>query len=181
MRVLSVWIASATMSHIRRMCSRMSSGRPLSGPLHRHERLALVLRPVGGLAQVAAHPLGALLHVPHARQVLVQLGAVVLADAAAQAGRFPADAVQDALHAPAAAVLEQAVERQRGIDLAGNGRIRALPGDVRAIGHREVRLVVAGQRLLAGQHQTRLDRVLPDARGQHLIHADAAVQHGALA
>ena len=39
--------------------------------------------------------------------------------------------------------------------------------------------MVAGEGLLTGQHQARLNRVLPDARGEHLIHADAAMQHGA--
>ena len=44
-RVLSVWKASAMMSHISRMCSRMSSGRPLSGRFIASDGLATARRP----------------------------------------------------------------------------------------------------------------------------------------
>ena len=40
--------------------------------------------------------------------------------------------------------------------------------------------MVAGHRLLARQHDARLRRVLPDAIGDHLIHADAGVDDRAL-
>ena len=78
---------------------------------------------------------------------------------------------------PAALVVEQAVEGQRRIDLHRHRRVGVLPGDVRAVGHREVRLVVAGDRLLAAQHQARLRRLFAEAGGEHLVHADAAAQH----
>ena len=65
-------------------------------------------------------------------------------------------AVEDALVALAAAVLEQAVERQRRIDLHRHRRVGALPRDVRAVRHREVGLVVAGDRLLAAEDHARL-------------------------
>ena len=44
---------------------------------------------------------------------------------------------------------------------------------------REIRLVVAAHRLLAAEDEARLKRLLPDAVGEHLIHADAAAEHGA--
>src|SRR2546426_6644019 len=41
-------------------------------------------------------------------------------------------------------------------------RIRSLPGDVGAVGHREVGLVVSGHRLLASQNDTGLRSILAD-------------------
>ena len=158
-RVLSVWKPRAMRSHISRMCSRMSSGRPFSG-----RGIAS-----GGLAASGGAGLGGLLLGPQrhdpaldladAGQVFVELRPVAGADPPAQAGGFLADAVKDALVATAATVVEQGVEGQRRIDLHRHRRGGALPGDVRAVGHREVRLVVAGDRLLASEDQARLDRL----------------------
>ena len=39
--------------------------------------------------------------------------------------------------------------------------------------------MVAGDRLLAPQHEARLRGLFAQARGEHLIHADAPAQHGA--
>ena len=40
--------------------------------------------------------------------------------------------------------------------------------------------MVSGEGLLAGKHEARLYVVLPDLSGENLLHADAAVEHGAL-
>ena len=179
-RVLSVWKPRATMSHISRMCSRMSSGRPLSGrfivdagrPRSRARPSA-----VSFAARIARD---ALLDLADAGEILVELGPVAGADLPAQAGGLLADAVEDALVALAAAVVEEAVEGERGVDLHRHRRGRALPGDVRAVGHREVGLVVAGDRLLAAQDHAGLDGLLAEVVGEHLVHADAALELGAL-
>ena len=89
-------------------------------------------------------------------------------------------AIENAHVAQAAAILEQVVPGQRRVDFDRHRRIRTLPGDVRAVGHREVGLVVAGHRLLAGQHDAGLRRVLADAIGDHLVDADARLDDGAL-
>src|SRR4029077_13853988 len=57
---------------------------------------------------------------------------------------------------------------------------RVAPGNVRAIGHREIRFVIAGKRLLAAEDEARLRRFLGKASGKHLVHTDAALEHGAL-
>src|SRR5207244_4901366 len=115
-----------------------------------------------------------------AAQVFVQPGPVGGADLPAQACGLLTDAVQDALVALAAAVVEQAVERQGRVNFHWHRRGRVLPGDVRTVGHREVRLVVAGDRLLAAQDHARLHGLLPDVPSEHLVHADAALQLGSL-
>ena len=75
------------MSHISRVCSRKSSGRPLAGRSIVNERAVRVLGAVLGLVLVVAHALDALLHFAHAGQVFVQLGLSVGADLPAQARR----------------------------------------------------------------------------------------------
>src|SRR5262249_3172849 len=84
------------------------------------------------------------------------------------------DAIKDAERPPAPLVVEETVERERWVDLHRHRRARILPGDMGAVGHREVRLVVAGDRLLASQHEARLCRLLAEMGRQHLIDADAA-------
>ena len=173
-RVLSVWKPRAMRSHISRMCSRMSSGRPLSGR-------GIVS---GGPAPVA----GAARRRPPSRsrigatrfstsRTLVRYSSSLARSPALtrrlRPGGLVADAVEDALVPLAAAVVEQAVEGQRRVDLHRHRRGRALPGDVRAVRHREVRLVVAGDRLLAAEDHARLDGLLAQVPGQHLVDADA--------
>ena len=88
-------------------------------------------------------------------------------------------AVENAEVQQAAAVVEQVVPGERRINFHRHRRIRALPGDVRTVGQREVRLVIARHGLLAGQHDARLRRIVADAIGDHLIDADARVDDGA--
>ena len=160
------------MSHISRICSRMSSGSPLSGRF-----IATSGRPRSRafsdrrLLNVAGR-FDALLNLANAGQIFVELPLVAGADLPAQAGGLLAHAVQNALVPLAAMVVEQAVERQRRIFLQRHRRGRILPRDIRAVGHREIRLVIAGGRLLAAQHQARLHGLFAQAIGEHLIHAD---------
>src|SRR6266480_3115396 len=53
-----------------------------------------------------------------------------------------------------------------------------MPGDMRAVGHREVGLVVAGDRLLATKYQASLRCLVAKAAREHLVHADAALEYG---
>ena len=118
-------------------------------------------------------------------EVLVELAAVVLADPIPQGAGVVGDEVEDApvVDAGAAAGLgaEEAVEGELGVDLAGDGRGRARPGDVRAVepGVADVGVDAGGHRLDAelergdrGQHA--------DPPGRELVHRHAAgVQVGA--
>ena len=139
-------------------------GQAVVGPLHRDERAVPVAwrgpRPVSLLGRMRSTRFST-------SRTLVRYSSSLARSAELTCRLRPAalscDAVEDALVAPAAAVVEQAVERQRRIDLHRHRRVGALPGDVRAVRHREVRLVVAGDRLLAPQDQARLRRVLADA------------------
>ena len=148
-------------------------GQAVVGPGHRGDGPAAVPARARRPSLRGPHRLGALLDLADARQVLVELGPVAGADLAAQARGLLADAVEDALVAPAPAVVEEAVEGQRRVDLHRHRRGRVLPGDVRAVRHREVRLVVAGDRLLAAQDHARLDGLLAQVPGEHLVDADA--------
>ena len=76
--------ASAMMSHIRRVCSRKSSGKPLSGRFIVNSGRPLSAGPLLGLVLVGAHPLDALFDVAHAGQIFVQLRLVGRTDLAAQ-------------------------------------------------------------------------------------------------
>ena len=51
---------------------------------------------------------------------------------------------------------------------------------MRAVGHREIALVVSSDGLLTAQHEAGLDRVLPNLIRQDLIHANAAPEYRAL-
>ncbi len=158
----------------------MSSGKPVVGPGHRQCRPAAIVGPVVGPVLLGAGAVHPLLDFANAGQVLVELGLIRVADLALQSGGLVLDAVEDAGRPPAFLVVEEAVEGQRRVDLHRHRRVRILPGDVRAVGHREIGLVVAGDRLLASQHQARLCRLLAQMSGQHLIDADAAAQHRSL-
>ena len=134
-----------------------------------------------GLVLVDAQPLDALLDLAHAGQVLVELGLVARADlaaAASSARSFTRSRMLLLRRLPRFS--NRLSNASDGYTSFGTGDVGALPGDVRAVGHREVRLVVAGHRLLAAQHHARLQRLLADVVGEHLVHADAAVEIGAL-
>ena len=128
-----------------------------------------------------AHALDALFHFAHAGRD-IRRACSCRVELICAAERFGAvlHAVEDADVPQAAAVVEQVVPGERGIHFHGHRRIGRLPGDVRAVGQREVGLVVAGHGLLAGQHDAGLRRVVAHVVGDHLIHADAGVDDGAL-
>ena len=67
-----------------------------------------------------------------------------------------------------------------GYTSIGTGEVGARPRDVRAVGHREVGLVVAGDRLLAAQDHARLGGRLAEVAGEQLVDADPALQLGPL-
>ena len=158
----------------------MSSGRPLSGRGMVEGGAPAVLGSVVGPVFHRAGALDPLLDFADAGQVLVELGPIGLADLAAEVGGVLLHAVQDAQRPLAPLVVEEAVEGQRRIDLHRHRRERVLPGDVRAVRHREVGLVVAGDRLLAAQDEARLRRLLAEPAGEHLVHAHAALEHRSL-
>ena len=169
------------MSHISRMCSRMSSGRPLSG-----RGIVTAGRP-RSRAWSSARSLSARVRSTRfsTSRTLVRYSSSLarsarltcrLRSAACSLTRSRMLSV-----APAALVVEEAVEGQRRVDLHRHRRVGVLPGDVRAVGHREVRLVVAGDRLLAAQHQARLRRSLrPRCAASTWSMLTPPVQHGPL-
>ena len=170
----------AMMSHISRACSRRSSGKPFAGRsientgrffcLARSSALSLFFR----MPSTRFSTSRTLVRYSSSLALSVEL--IWLAESRG----VVLHAIEDAHVAQAAAVLEQVVPGQRRIDFVRHRRIRALPGDVRAVRHREVGLVVAGHRLLASQHDAGLRRVLADAVGDHLVDGDAGLDDGAL-
>ena len=159
----------------------VEGGEETEGGIHRKKRgLVLLLGQILRLVLVLPHAIDALLHFAHAGQILVQLGFVVRADRPAEAFGVILHAIENAHVSKAAAVLKKVVEGQRGVDFIRHRRVRSLPGDVRAVGHREVRLVVSGHRLLASQNDAGLRGILADTIGDHLIHGDARFDDGAL-
>ena len=151
-------------------------GQAVVGPGHGDHGPIAALGVVAGPVHVGPRPLHAPLHLADAGEVFIQLGPVGAADLPLQRRGLVADPVEDARGPPAALVIEQAVEGQRRIDLHRHGRVGVLPGNVRAVGHREIGLVIAGDRLFAAEHQARLRRVFLEVSGQDLIHAGAAAQ-----
>ena len=146
------------------------------GTFHGQRRTVLQPRQVFRFLLAHAHALDARFDFADARQVLIELLPVSGTDLAAQRQRVVADAIEDAQVAKAPAILEQRVERQRRIDFVRHRRLGVLPRDVRAVGQREVRLVVARHRLFAGEHHARLQRLVADAAGDHLIDRNAGVE-----
>ena len=169
------------MSHMSRMCSRISSGKPLSGRgivsvrAARDPRAAIV-----GLRFLDARAADPLLDLAHAGEILIELRLVGPADLPGKLAGMLLDAVENADRSLAPLVVEQAVERQRRVDFHRHRRKRVLPGDVRAIGHREVALVIARDRLFAAEHQAGLGRLFSKLAGEHLVHADPSLQDGPL-
>jgi hypothetical protein len=108
-------------------------------------------------------------------QVFVQFAFVGGADLAAELVGAVLDSVKNTEVAKVAAILEEAVEGERGIDFVGDGRIGALPGDVGTVGVGVIGFVIAGHRLLAGKDHAGLGGVLADVVGEDLVHAGAAV------
>ena len=155
-------------------------GQAVIGAVHGDHRPAASPGVVGGFLLNAAHAVHALFHLAHAVEIFVELGMVGGADLSVEASGVLLDAVEDTLGATAAAVFKQAVERERRVDLHRDGRVRVLPRDVRTVGHREIRLVITGDGLFAAEDETGLSRLVAEARREDLIHADAAVEDGAL-
>jgi hypothetical protein len=96
-------------------------GQAVVGPFHGEERLAGFAGGVGGFVGLGTHPVDALLHFADAGEVFVELGLVVGADFADEAGGVVLHAVEDALVPAAAAILEEAVEGERRIDFHRHG------------------------------------------------------------
>ena len=94
--------------HVLAQILRQAVGRTA----HRRKRPAPVRGIPCGTGLIGAHAVDALLHVAHARQVLLELALIVGAEQRLEARGIVAHPVEDALQPPAAAVLEQAVERQ---------------------------------------------------------------------
>ena len=118
------------------------------------------------------HAIDARLDLPHARKVSVKSFPVGSAHHSADTLGAIFHAIQDALMPEAPAILEHAVERARRRQLARHGRTVAPPRDVRAVRHREVRLVIPGHRRLARQHEARLRRLVTHSVREHLVCGD---------
>ncbi len=138
----------AMMSHISRMCSRMSSGRPSSGRFIVGAGV-LLFRPLVGGRLVGPGRLGPLSRCADARQILVEPAPVGGADPPVEGGRFFADPVEDAL-VPAVPRLSNRLSnaRDRLSSPSGPARRRSCQLMCRAVGHRDIRLVVAHLGLL---------------------------------
>ena len=109
------------------------------------------------------------------REVLVDLHLVRAADRAAQIIRLFENLVEDAPLQLTGLTAEEAVERERWIQLNRDRRIGVAPGNVRGVNHRVLALVEATHRLFAAQHEARYQRVIAIVSGQLLIHADATL------
>src|SRR5207249_3146829 len=114
------------------------------------------------LTHVLPHAIYALLHFAHAGEIFVQLRLVAGGDLTLETGRVIHHAVEHANIAQTSAVFKKVVPGERRVHLVRHRRVRTLPGYVRAVRHREIRLVVPGHGLLTGEHDTRLWRVLSD-------------------
>ena len=178
-RLVGLEAESDDVAHQPHVCANIF-GQTVVRPLHRDGRLAPVARACVCLLFRGSHGRGPFLDLADAGEILVELGPVAYAHPPAQVRGLLAHAVEDALVALAAAVVKKAVERQRRIDFHRHRRGRALPGNMRAVGHREVGLVVAGDRLLAAQHHAGLDRLLAQVPGELLVDTDAPFQLGPL-
>ena len=146
--------------------------------LHRHEWLILILCVVGCLHHFATHLGCTLLDFAYAGEVFIQLCTVFTADFMAKRSSIVSDAVKHARHPLAAIVVEEAVKRLGWIDLTWNGRLGVQPGNVGAVGHREVGFVIAGEWLFAGEDQTWLDGVIAKTCCEDLIDADTTMENG---
>ena len=154
---------------------RQSVGRPVHGGGDGVFGFGCVV----GIVLVFAHALDALFHFAHAGQIFIELALVGRTDALGKILGAILHAVENAEVQQAAAVVKQVVPGERRVHFHRDGRIRTLPGEVRTVGHGEVRLVVTGHGLLAGQHDAGLRRVFAHVVGNHLIDADAGVDDGA--
>ncbi len=155
---------------------RQAAGRAV----HHHRLHVLGLGGVVGIGLGGAHQLDTLLHITDGGEELIHLVAVGGADLAGEILGAVLDAVEHAEIEQAAAIVEQIVPGERGIDFDRHRRIRRLPGQMRGIGQAEIGFVIAGHRLFAGQHDGGLRRVLADMGGDHLVDADAGMDQRAL-
>ncbi len=162
------------------MCVANIFGQAVLRPLHRDSRLAPAARSLVCLLFRRSHGCGPFLDLAYAREILVELGPVAQAHPTAQVRGLLSHAVENALIALAAAVVKKAVEGQRRVNFHRHRRGRALPRDMRAVGHREVGLMVAGDRLLAAQNHAGLHRLLAQVPGQLLVDTDAPLELGPL-
>ena len=148
--------------------------------VHGHKRGVLRLGRVLCIRLAFACSLYSLLHFAYAGEIFIQLAFVAGADFACKVLRTFLHAVENTDIQQAAAVIEQVVPGERGIDFHRNRRFRALPRDMRAVRHGEVRLVVTGHWLFTSENDTRLGSIFADAVGDHLIDTNAGVDDGAL-
>src|SRR3984957_1991195 len=132
-----------------------------------------------GFVLVFAHALYALFHFAHAGQIFIELALVGPTDALGEILGAVFDSIQNADVLQAATVVKQVVPGERWVDFDRDRRIGTLPGEVGTVGQGEVRLVVSGHGLLAGEHDAGLRRVFAHVGGNPLVDADAGVDDGA--
>src|SRR3984957_16404572 len=136
-------------------------------------------RCVLGIVHAFAHALYALFHFAHTGQVFIELAFVGPTDALGKILGAIFYAVENADVLQAATVVKQVVPGERWAHFDRARRIGTLPGEVGTVGQGEVRLVVSGHGLLAGQHDAGLRRFFAHVVGNHLVDADAGVDDGA--
>src|ERR1700744_1585383 len=154
---------------------RQSVGRPFHGG----GDSVFGFRCVVGIAHVFAHALYALFHFAHTGQIFIELAFVGGAYALGKILGAIFYAVENADVLQAATVVKQIVPGERWVDFYRDRRIGTLPGEVGTVGQREVRLVITGHGLLAGQHDAGLRCVFAHVVGNHLVDADAGGDDGA--
>ncbi len=153
-------------------------GEAVIGARHRERGTSLVARAVVGRVFHRPGALDPFLDLANAGEILVELPLIGAADLPVQFGGVFLHAVENAERALAPLVVEEAIEGQRGINLHRDRREGIVPRDMRAIRHREVRLVVARDRLFAAEDQARLRAFLAEPHREHLIHAHPPLEHG---
>src|SRR5580704_2993849 len=153
---------------------RQSVGRPFHGGCDGVFGFGCVL----GVALVFAHALYALFYFAHAGQVFIELALVGGTYAPGKILGAGFYSIQNANVLQAATVVKQVVPGERWVDFYRDRRIGTLPGEVGTVGEGEVRLVVSGHGLLAGQHDAGLRSVFAHVVGNPLVNADAGVDDG---
>ena len=180
MRVLSVWNAKRDdVAHQPHVLAKVF-GQAVVRPLHREQRPAASARS-SALSLSARMPLDAALDLAHAGQILVELGLVGGADLAAQRLGVVLHAVEDAdgcagcrgsrtgCRRPARDTLRSAPANRRSARRCASCRpSRSWSRDSRSSAARRPSTMLG------------CGVVLPEVVGQHLVHADAAVDDRAL-
>src|SRR4051794_39749953 len=98
-------------------------GQPVLRTLHGHHGLATSAGTFLGLRLIVAHTFDAFLHFAHTGEVFFQAPTVLRTYLARETGEIVLHAVQNTLGALISAVLEEAIERQRGVNFHGHRRI----------------------------------------------------------